>query len=63
MNLEVLMNSIKRWIQTNLLIIPRMDAYKSVKWVEKIVFTEKQELGYWEHRFYSPDGSIPGLKG
>ena len=44
------------------LIVPRMYAYKGVKWVEKIVFTEKQELGYWEHRGYSPDGSIPGLK-
>ena len=44
------------------LIVPRMYAYKGVKWVERIVFTEKQELGYWEHRGYSPDGSIPGLK-
>ncbi len=44
------------------LIIPRMYAYKGVKWVEKIVFTEKQEAGYWEHRGYSVDGSIPGLK-
>ena len=45
------------------LIIPRMYAYKGVKWVEKIVFTEKQEAGYWEQRGYSVDGSIPGLKG
>jgi DMSO/TMAO reductase YedYZ molybdopterin-dependent catalytic subunit len=44
------------------LIIPRMYAYKGVKWVEKIVFTEKQEVGYWEQRGYSVDGSIPGLK-
>jgi len=44
------------------LIIPRMYAYKGVKWVEKIVFTEKQEIGYWEQRGYSVDGSIPGLK-
>ena len=44
------------------LIIPRMYAYKGVKWVEKIAFTEKRELGYLEHRGYSPDGSIPGLK-
>ena len=44
------------------LIIPRMYGYKGVKWVEKIVFTEKQELGYWEHQGYSPNGSIPGLK-
>ena len=44
------------------LVIPRMYAYKSVKWVERIVFTEKQEVGYWEKAGYSPDGSIPGLK-
>jgi DMSO/TMAO reductase YedYZ molybdopterin-dependent catalytic subunit len=44
------------------LVIPRMYAYKGVKWVEQIVFTEKQETGYWEKFGYSPDGSIPGLK-
>ncbi len=43
------------------LVVPRMYAYKGVKWVERIVFTEKQEIGYWEERGYSPDGSIPGL--
>jgi DMSO/TMAO reductase YedYZ molybdopterin-dependent catalytic subunit len=43
------------------LVIPRMYAYKSVKWVERIVFTEKQEIGYWEKAGYSLDGSIPGL--
>jgi DMSO/TMAO reductase YedYZ molybdopterin-dependent catalytic subunit len=45
------------------LIIPRMYAYKGAKWVEKIVFTEKQEVGYWERYGYPADGSIPGLKG
>jgi DMSO/TMAO reductase YedYZ molybdopterin-dependent catalytic subunit len=44
------------------LVIPRMYGYKGVKWVERIVFTEKQEVGYWEQRGYSVDGSIPGLK-
>ena len=44
------------------LIIPRMYAYKGVKWVERIVLTEKQEAGYWEQRGYPVDGSIPGLK-
>jgi len=44
------------------LIIPRMYAYKGVKWVERIVFTEEQEVGYWERGGYSVDGSIPGLK-
>jgi DMSO/TMAO reductase YedYZ molybdopterin-dependent catalytic subunit len=43
------------------LIIPRMYAYKGVKWVERIVFTERQEVGYWEQRGYSVDGAIPGL--
>ena len=45
------------------LVIPRMYAYKGVKWVERIVFTEKQETGYWEKFGYPVDGSIPGLKG
>jgi DMSO/TMAO reductase YedYZ molybdopterin-dependent catalytic subunit len=44
------------------LVIPRMYAYKGVKWVERIVFTEKQEIGYWEKFGYPVDGSIPGLK-
>jgi DMSO/TMAO reductase YedYZ molybdopterin-dependent catalytic subunit len=44
------------------LVIPRMYAYKGVKWVERIVFTEKQEVGYWEKMGYPVDGSIPGLK-
>ena len=44
------------------LIIPRMYAYKSVKWVERIVFTEVQEVGYWEKLGYSSDGSIPGIE-
>jgi DMSO/TMAO reductase YedYZ molybdopterin-dependent catalytic subunit len=44
------------------LVIPRMYAYKSVKWVERIVFTEKQEVGYWEKLGYPMDGSIPGLE-
>ena len=43
------------------LIIPRMYAYKGVKWIERIVFTEEQEVGYWEQSGYSVDGSIPGI--
>jgi DMSO/TMAO reductase YedYZ molybdopterin-dependent catalytic subunit len=38
-----------------------MNAYKGVKWVERIVFTEKQEVGHWEKGGYPVDGSIPGL--
>jgi DMSO/TMAO reductase YedYZ molybdopterin-dependent catalytic subunit len=35
------------------LVVPKKYAYKSAKWVRKLVFTEKQELGYWELRGYS----------
>jgi DMSO/TMAO reductase YedYZ molybdopterin-dependent catalytic subunit len=35
------------------LIVPKKYAYKSAKWVRKLAFTEKQELGYWELRGYS----------
>jgi DMSO/TMAO reductase YedYZ molybdopterin-dependent catalytic subunit len=44
-------------------VIPRMYAYKNVKWVERIVFTERQEVGYWEKLGYPSNGSIPGLEG
>jgi len=45
------------------LVVPRMYAYKSVKWVERIVLTERQGVGYWEKFGYPSDGSIPGLDG
>jgi DMSO/TMAO reductase YedYZ molybdopterin-dependent catalytic subunit len=35
------------------IVVPHKYAYKSGKWVRKIKFTEKQELGYWEVRGYS----------
>ncbi len=34
------------------LIIPRLYAYKSVKWVRRITFLNELELGYWERRGY-----------
>ena len=35
------------------LVVPKKYAYKSAKWVRRIVFTEEQELGFWEQRGYS----------
>ncbi|UCD92540.1 MAG: sulfite oxidase-like oxidoreductase [Methanobacteriota archaeon] len=35
------------------LVIPKKYAYKSAKWVRKVVFTEEKELGFWEKRGYS----------
>lgn len=38
------------------LVMPRMFGYKSVKWVNRITFTEAQEIGYWERYGYNIDG-------
>jgi len=35
------------------LVVPKKYAYKSAKWVRKLRFTERQELGFWEQRGYS----------
>lgn len=35
------------------LVVPRKYAYKSAKWVRRIVFTKEKELGFWEKRGYS----------
>lgn len=35
------------------LIVPKKYAYKSAKWVRRVIFTEEQELGFWEQRGYS----------
>jgi DMSO/TMAO reductase YedYZ molybdopterin-dependent catalytic subunit len=35
------------------LVVPTKYAYKSAKWIRKLVFTKDQELGYWETHGYS----------
>lgn len=35
------------------IIVPKKYAYKSAKWARKVVFTEEQELGFWEQRGYN----------
>ena len=35
------------------LVISSKYAYKSAKWVRKIIFRSTEELGYWEKRGYS----------
>jgi len=37
------------------LIVPRLYAYKSVKWVRRITFLKEVQLGYWEQRGYHQD--------
>jgi len=40
------------------LIVPSRYAYKSVKWVCKIEFVEKDIRGYWEERGYHPVADV-----
>jgi DMSO/TMAO reductase YedYZ molybdopterin-dependent catalytic subunit len=35
------------------LVVPKKYAYKSAKWVRRVVLSEEQELGFWEERGYS----------
>jgi DMSO/TMAO reductase YedYZ molybdopterin-dependent catalytic subunit len=40
------------------LIVPSRYAYKSVKWVNKIEFVDKDIRGYWEARGYHPVADV-----
>ncbi len=40
------------------LIVPRMYAYKSVKWLNRIELIEGDHIGYWEARGYANDAWI-----
>lgn len=35
------------------LVVPQKYAYKSAKWVKRVRFTERQEIGFWESGGYS----------
>jgi sulfoxide reductase catalytic subunit YedY len=42
------------------LIVPKMYAYKSVKWLQAIELIEEEHLGYWELRGYDTDAWVKG---
>lgn len=44
------------------LVVPFLLAYKSVKWVNRVEFTKKEHLGYWEQRGYPVEAEIPPAK-
>lgn len=44
------------------LVVPFKLAYKSVKWVNRITFTDSEELGYWEVRGYPAEAGIADEK-
>jgi DMSO/TMAO reductase YedYZ molybdopterin-dependent catalytic subunit len=39
-------------------VMPRMYGYKNVKWVDRIVLTRDQLVGYWEERGYDSDAWV-----
>ena len=40
------------------LVFPGRYAYKSAMWVDRITFTQKKELGFWEKRGYSDTADV-----
>jgi len=42
------------------LIIPRMYAYKSVKWLNRIELIDREHIGYWEERGYDNNAWLKG---
>lgn len=42
------------------LVVPRMYAYKSVKWLQRVELVEEEHIGYWEERGYDVDAWVPG---
>jgi DMSO/TMAO reductase YedYZ molybdopterin-dependent catalytic subunit len=42
------------------LVVPKMYAYKSVKWLNGIELIGEDHVGYWEQRGYDKDAWLPG---
>jgi DMSO/TMAO reductase YedYZ molybdopterin-dependent catalytic subunit len=45
------------------LVMPQMYGYKGVKWVNRIVVTDRVDDGYWQQRGYDRDAWIGGSNG
>ena len=45
------------------LVMPQMYGYKGVKWVNRIVVTDRVTDGYWQQRGYDRDAWIGGSNG
>ena len=44
-------------------VMPQMYGYKGVKWVQKVVVTDRVVDGYWEQRGYDRDAWVGGSNG
>lgn len=43
------------------LVVPRMFAYKSVKWLTAIELIDHEHTGFWEELGYNTDAWLPGV--
>ncbi|RKN84854.1 molybdopterin-dependent oxidoreductase [Paenibacillus ginsengarvi] len=44
------------------LIVPKMYAYKSVKWLQRIELIAEEHIGFWERNGYDQHAWVPGKK-
>ncbi|MGH2897948.1 MAG: molybdopterin-dependent oxidoreductase, partial [Solirubrobacteraceae bacterium] len=44
-------------------VMPQMYGYKGVKWVQRIVVTDRVDDGYWQQRGYDRDAWLGGSNG
>ena len=44
-------------------VMPQMYGYKGVKWLERIVVTDRVADGFWEQRGYDRDAWVGGSNG
>ena len=40
------------------LVVPEMYGYKYAKWINRVEFSDRQEIGYWEHNGYTVDAYL-----
>jgi len=40
------------------LVVPEMYGYKYAKWVDRVEFSDRQEIGYWERNGYTVDAYL-----
>ena len=40
------------------LVVPEMYGYKYAKWINRVEFSDRQEIGYWEQNGYTVDAYL-----
>jgi DMSO/TMAO reductase YedYZ molybdopterin-dependent catalytic subunit len=40
------------------LVVPEMYGYKYAKWINRVEFSDRQQIGYWEQNGYTVDAYL-----